>query len=134
MNDLVRLPNDSNPIITSVCAETFEDKKRIYNAVNAPTGDINDIVNNDVEICDYHMSYEQKVDEEGFVYDRIKTTILLTDGRSYSTTYKSFAKSLMQLMSIFGVPDVWTDHKLTVRVRTVKYQGGLHDGLSIDVV
>lgn len=133
MNELVRLANNENPVITSVMAETFDDKKRFYNAVNNPTGDINDIVNQAVTITDYHMRYEQKINDDGEPYDALATVVILDDGRSYKTSYKSFAKSLVNLMSVFGTPDVWDNHRITVVVKTVKYGGGMHDGLTIDI-
>lgn len=134
MNELVTIATVENPIVTSITAVTFEDKKRFYNAVNAPTGDVQDIVNTEVYLTDFHMTAEEKVDEEGEVFTAVKTVVILDDGRSYKTTYKSFAKSLIQLMQIFGTPDSWTDHKLKVKIKTVNYSGGLHSGLDIEVI
>lgn len=134
MNELVTIATVENPIVTSIKADTFDDKKRFYNAVNAPTGDVQDIVNTEVYLTDYHMTAEEKVDDEGEVFTAVKTVIILDDGRSYKTTYKSFAKSLIQLMQIFGTPDSWNEHKLKVKVKTVNYSGGLHSGLDIEVL
>lgn len=134
MNELVKIASVENPIVTSITAETFEDKKRFYNAVNAPTGDVQDIVNTEVYLTDYHMTAEEKLDDDGVFFTAVKTTIILDDGRSYKTTYKSFAKSLVQLMNIFGTPESWTDHKLKVKIKTVNYSGGLHSGLDIEVI
>lgn len=134
MNELVTIATVENPIVTSITADTFEDKKRFYNAVNAPTGDVQDIVNTEVYLTDFHMAAEEKVDEDGEVFTAVKTVVILDDGRSYKTTYKSFAKSLIQLMQIFGTPDRWYEHKLKVKIKTVNYSGGLHSGLDIEVI
>ena len=134
MNTLVKIATNDNPVVTSFAPSTLDDKKRFYNALNNPTGDISDIINQQVELTDYHMMCEERTSEDGFAYERVKTTVILSDGRVYTTTYKSFAKSLVQLMQVFGLPEEWENHKLAVVVRSVKYQGGLHDGLTIDVV
>lgn len=134
MNTSIVLVNEENPVLTSMQAVSMEDKKRFYNAINSPTGDIKDIVNNDVTITDFHMGYEEKMSDDGEFYKSVKTTIVLNDGRSYSTTYKSFAKSLIQLMQIFGTPENWENHEIRIKVRTVSYGGGMHDGLTIDVL
>lgn len=134
MNEIIKIANEIQPVVTSFNAVTIDDKKRFYNALNNPTGDVKDLINQQIEITDFHMKWEQRNDEEGFVYDRIKTTIITADGKSYSTTFKSFAKSLVQLMEVFGLPETWENHKITIIVRNVAYQGGLHDGMAIDVV
>lgn len=132
-NSLVRLASEETPVITSVSAETFDEKKRFYNAISNPTGDMNDIVNQPVTIVDFHMKHETKVNDDGFEYDGLTTTVILEDGRSYKTTYRSFAKAFVNLMSVFGTPDIWENHRITVIVKTVKYGGGMHDGLTIDI-
>lgn len=134
MNTNIVLVNEENPVLTSMQAVSMEDKKRFYNAINSPTGDIKDIVNNEVTMTDFHMGYEEKINEDGEFYKSVKTTIVLDDGRSYSTTYKSFAKSLIQLMQIFGTPENWENHVIRIKIRTVSYGGGMHDGLTIDVL
>lgn len=130
---LVKLASAENPIITSIQAETFDEKKRFYNAVNNPVGDVSDIINQPITITDFYMRHENKVNDVGVEYDGLTTTIILDDGRSYTTTYRSFAKSLINLLSVFGSPDIWENHQLTVIIKTVKYGGGLHDGLTIDI-
>lgn len=134
MNEIIKIANEIQPVVSSFNAVTIDDKKRFYNALNNPTGDVKDLINQLVEIADFHMKWEQRNDDDGIVYDRIKTTIITADGKSYTTTYKSFAKSLVQLMEVFGMPETWENHKITVVVRNVSYQGGLHDGMSIDIV
>lgn len=134
MNEIIKIANEIQPVVTSFNAVTIEDKKRFYNALNNPTGDVKELINQPIEIVDFHMKWEQRNDEEGFLYDRIKTTIITADGKSYSTTFKSFAKSLVQLMEVFGLPETWENHKITIIVRNVAYQGGLHDGMAIDVI
>lgn len=130
---LVKLASAENPIITSIQAETFDDKKRFYNAVNNPVGDVTEIINQPVTVTDFHMKHETKTNDDGVEYDGLTTTIILDDGRSYKTTYRSFAKSLINLLSVFGTPDIWDNHRMTVIIKTVKYGGGMHDGLTIDI-
>lgn len=134
MENMLVLANENQPVVTSFNAVTVEDKKRIYNALNNPTGNIKDIINQEIELTDYHMQFEERTDQNtGVVYGKITTTVILSDGRAMTSTYKSFAKSLINLMSVFGTPSEWPDHKLKVVVRSVSYQGGLHDGLRIDI-
>lgn len=134
MNEIIKIANEIQPVVTSFNADTIDDKKRFYNALNNPTGDVKELINQQIEIVDFHMKWEQRNDDDGIVYDRIKTTIITADGKSYATTFKSFAKSLVQLMEVFGLPEKWENHKITVIVRNVSYQGGLHDGMAIDIV
>lgn len=134
MNEIIKIATETLPVVTSFNAETIDDKKRFYNALNNPAGDVKDIINQPIEISDYHMQWEQRTNDDGFSYDRIKTTIITSDGKSFTTTYKSFAKSLVQLMQVFGLPESWENHKISVVVRNVAYQGGLHDGMTIDVI
>lgn len=134
MNEIIKIANETLPVVSSFNAETIEDKKRFYNALNNPAGDVKDLINQPIEISDYHMQWEQRTNDDGEPYDRIKTTIITADGNSYTTTYKSFAKSLVQLMQVFGLPESWDNHKISVVIRNVAYQGGLHDGMSIDVI
>lgn len=134
MNEIIKIANETTPVITSFNAVTIDDKKRFYNALNNPVGDVKDLINQPIDISDYHMQYETRTNDDGDEYGRIKTTIITADGKSYTTTYKSFAKSLVQLMQVFGLPETWDNHKITIIVRNVAYQGGLHDGMTIDVV
>ena len=133
-NTLVRIASAENPVVTSINATTIEDKVRFYNAVNQPSGDIRDVINTTLTICDFHMTRSDGVTDDGEAYDKITTTIICKDGKSYSTTYRSFAKSLVQFMSIFGAPDTWENHSMKIMVQTVKYSGGMHDGLTITAV
>lgn len=133
-NEIIKIASENIPVVTSFYGTTVAEKKKYYTALNAPVGDVKDIVNRPITITDYHMAYEERTDTEGVTYGRITTTIVLEDGASYVTTYKSFAKSLVQLLSVFGQPDTWDDHKMQVCVKTVTYTGGMHDGLRIDLV
>ena len=130
---LVKLANAENPIITSINAETFEDKKRFYNAVNNPVGDVTEIINQPVTITDFYMRHETKPTDAYFVYVCPTPTFIPHDGRSHKTTFRSLANSLVNLLRVFGTPDIWDNHKLTVVIKTVKYGGGMHDGLTIDI-
>lgn len=133
-NTLVRIASAENPVVTSINATTMTDKVRFYNAVNQPTGDVRDVINTELTISDFHMTRSDGVTDEGEPYDKITTTVICADGRSYATTYRSFAKSLVQFMSIFGTPDTWDNHSMKIKVQTVKYSGGMHDGLTITAV
>lgn len=133
-NALVRIASAENPVVTSINATTMADKVRFYNAINQPTGDIRDMINTELTISDFHMTRTDGFTDDGEPYDKITTTVICEDGRSYSTTYRSFAKSLVQFMSIFGTPDTWENHVMKIKVQTVKYSGGMHDGLTITAV
>lgn len=121
-----------NPSFVAAEPQTFEDAKRVYNAINNPTLSINDVIDRAINVVNIAMRVEERINDDEEPYNKYYTTLLLDTGESVECTYTRFAKSAISILNTFGSPDVWNG-AITVIPRRKTFSGGLHDTVVLDI-
>ena len=114
---------DGGLVYSSVRYESFEDKKRTYNALTTDKQigdylnevlDVEDIIAGDVLITNK---------ETGEVDEATRTVLILADGSAVAATSSVLFSRLMQIVSIFGNPNTWPE-PLKIKVRQQNLANG----------
>ena len=114
---------DGGLVYSSVRYESFEDKKRVYNALTTDKQigdylnevlDVEDIIAGDVLITNK---------ETGEVDEATRTVLILADGSAVAATSSVLFSRLMQIVSIFGNPNTWPE-PLKIKVRQQNLANG----------
>ena len=114
---------DGGLVYSSVRYESFEDKKRTYNALTTDKQigdylnevlDVEDIIAGDVLITNK---------ETGEVDEATRTVLILSDGTAVAATSSVLFSRLMQIVSIFGNPNTWPE-PLKIKVRQQNLANG----------
>lgn len=123
-NELMNLNGDAK-VFTTVKAETKEDKKRIYNALQKCDVMIKDIPGQDITFDGVYIREYTKKDLKEDGSPRIgHTTILFgTDGKTYITCSNYFFNSISQILGSNG--GVSKEDPLTIKIvkKATKGQG-----------
>lgn len=117
-NNELMLNNSKQKIYSSVKAETVEDKKKIYNALESCDVLLNDIVGTEINVKDFYIEENQheEIDENGETKNVIKFRTILfdTEGKTYATGSYGIYNALRKICLVYGYP-TW-DEGILVRV------------------
>lgn len=99
-NELAPVNNEN---LCAFDAETLEDKKVLYNAINSPDYRVADMINKPINIR-YAMTMPVTIvdDETGEMKELQRSIIIDTNGKSYSAVSAGIASSIRNVYSIFG--------------------------------
>ncbi len=105
----IMLNNKDLEIYSSVKANTIEEKKKVYNALEQCDVLINDIVGSEINIKDFYIEKRQReeVDETtGEVKQIVKyrTIIFDKDGKTYATGSYGIYNALRRICMVIGEP------------------------------
>ena len=110
-------------VYMSVRGDSFEDKKRIYNALTTENR-LGDFLNEPLEVVDIVAGRVEMTNEEtGEVTTPIRTIIITSDGKAYGAISSVLYQRLMQICGIFGHPSSW-ETPLLMKIRQVNTRGG----------
>lgn len=135
MNNLTlsaELEQSKSQMYCSILADTPEDKKNLYNAMNSKADKIvADVLNQEILLKDVLIQKFVKdsltTDEEtGEVLDEDASyRVVLIDeaGKTYASGSKGLAKSLMKVLAIMGEPNTW-DEPLKIKVVSAECSKG----------
>lgn len=113
MNENTMIPltdfaSDIQNVSTAFCsmdANTAEEKKILFNAMNNPDERLSDCVNKIIKIKDVYCETVQMVNEQtGEVTEAPRIVLIDVDGKSYQSVSSGVYNSLKKLMQIYGVP------------------------------
>ena len=108
---------------TSLKAETYEDKAKLYNTMSNPTGKISDLINTEINIVDLFVEMVDITDDTTGEIITTPRTVIITDmGDSYQAVSRGIYSSLKKIISVFG-PPTWSP-ALTVKVVQVELPQG----------
>lgn len=113
-NEIVRI-NQENPVYCSLVAETKEEKKALYNAINNVEDKVSNYINKKIKIANVHMESVQtevKDDEGNFtgeLRDATRIILITPENKGIICTSNGIARSLYGLFQIFGTPDEWEE-------------------------
>ena len=114
---------DGGLVYSSVRYESFEDKKRTYNALTTDK-QIGDYLNEVLEVEDIIAGDVLITNKEtGEVDEATRTVLILADGSAVAATSSVLFSRLMQIVSIFGNPNTWPE-PLKIKVRQQNLANG----------
>ena len=114
---------DGGLVYSSVRYESFEDKKRTYNALTTDK-QISDYLNEVIEVVDIIAGDVLITNKEtGEVDEATRTVLILADGSAVAATSSVLFSRLMQIVSIFGNTNTWPE-PLKIKVRQQNLANG----------
>lgn len=130
---LANLSGTSSKIVSTVKAESFEDKLDIANAVLNAVSLQEEMLDKPFDLVNWigqvikikpeeiDSDDDRPVDENGMV-PALRLVLLAADGSAYATTSESVASALGNIAAILGEPSTW-NKPVRVVVRRVKGSG-----------
>ena len=98
------------PFYCSVKANTLEDKKKLFNALENCDLLLNNCVGQKIKMKDIYVEqYLAKESEEDEGKLKYRTIIFADDGKTYVSTSYGIYNVLNKIFGIYGLPDTWTD-------------------------
>lgn len=117
-NEITLFSGVKQNIYCSKKAESEEEKKELFNALESCDVLLNDIVGTEIEIKDIYVEEKQVVDDEtGEVKTKYRTIIFDNEGKTYATGSYGIYNVLKKIVGIYGLP---TDWKKTLKVKVIK--------------
>lgn len=118
MNNELMLNDNKQKIYSSVKANSPEEKKKIYNALESCDVLLNDIVGTEINIKDFYIeeNYKEETLETGETKSVVKFRTILfdTEGKTYATGSYGIYNALRKICLVYGYP-TWEEGVL-VRV------------------
>ncbi len=113
MNNELMLNNNNLNIYSSIKANTVEEKKNVYNALEKCDVLLNDIVGTEINVKDFYIEerHKEEVNEEtGEVKSVVKYRTILfdLDGKTYATGSYGVYNALRRICLVYGEP-TWTE-------------------------
>lgn len=103
-------------IYCSKKAETDEEKKELFNALESCDALLNDCVGQEIEIQDIYVEEKQVVDETtGELKNKYRSILFDVSGQTYATGSYGIYNVLKKIVGIYGLPDSW-EKPLKVKV------------------
>ena len=123
-NQIMQINNNARTFST-IKAETKEDKKKLYNALQNCDVMIKDIPGQEITFDGVYVNEYQKTElkEDGTPRIGHKTILFGTDGKTYITTSNYFFNSISQILGANG--GVSKDDPITIKIvkKATKGQG-----------
>lgn len=116
---------DENLKYCSLVAETKQEKKLIFNAVENPTAKLSSFINKKITFSNVSMTATEIMERDddgnptGVINKTVKTVLITPDGKGIMSTSMGVARSLFSMFQIFGTPDSW-DEPMTCEVKQVE--------------
>lgn len=106
----------------SMAAKTVEEKKKLFNAINATGKQLKDMVNMDLDVRHVYAETVEFVDKaDGTVTPGVRMVIIDDNGESYQTCAQGVFSSLQKMFSIYGEPNSW---KSPIKVKVKQLNRG----------
>ena len=103
-------------IYCSKKAETDEEKKELFNALESCDALLNDCVGQEIEIQDMYIEEKQVIDEKtGELKTKYRTILFDKSGQTYATGSYGIYNVLKKIVQIYGLPTNW-EKPLKVKV------------------
>lgn len=126
--EMVQVPSISTDIMESTEAlfcsldnSTREGQIKMYNAMNAPTGRVGEMIGKTITVSDILAEPIAITNEDGTVSDSVKLALITPDGESYTCVSVGIYNAVKKLIAVFGMP-TWTD-PLPLEVKQVTIKG-----------
>ena len=121
-NEIANITNSENMMV-SFQAETVEEKKALYNAINSPDFRIADMINKPIKLRDaLIMTVALSDDDTGEVREMPRSILIDTEGKTYTAVSSGIASSLRNIFNVFGT--LHFDDGLEMTVKQVQTKKG----------
>ena len=105
-----------NNVYCSKVAESEQDKKDLFNALESCDALLNDCVGQEISIKDVYVEEKQVLDDEtGESKTKYRTILFDENGQTYATGSYGIYNTLRKIIQIYGLPETWTE-SLKVKV------------------
>lgn len=109
-NKLTLFSSVQNKTYCSKVAETQEEKKELFNALEKCDALLNDCVGEEIALKDVYCEEINKPDEEtGEIKTTYRTILFDENGQTYATGSYGIYNVMKKIFAIFGLPDTWTE-------------------------
>lgn len=121
-NEITLFNERQGKVYCSKVAETTEEKKQLFNALESCDALLNDCVGQEIEIKDIYVEEKQVTDDEtGEVKTKFRTIIFDASGQTYATGSYGIYNILKKIVTIYGLPNTWENPvKVKVAKRPIK--------------
>ena len=107
---------DNEKTFCSINLQNMEEKKNLFNKLQRADALLNDCVGTGIKLKHVYISKYNKLNEEtGEVEDKVRIILFDENGMTYATGSFGIYNILIEIMSIFGTPNNWSE-PLTVKV------------------
>ena len=125
------LTNDKVTMFTSMSAQTADEKKALFNAMNNPEKRVADMIGKEIAIRDVFVESVDMVNEEtGEVTIAPRIVLVDTKGVSYQCVSTGIFSALKKMFQIFGMP-TWENG---IKTEVAQIQKGKRNILTLRVI
>lgn len=115
-------PAATNKSYCSIKAETRADKIKLFNSLKECDFKLNDVVGTIIAVKDvFFQEYKKEDKETGEIRLSHRTILFAENGKTYVTASNYLYNTLIQILSVFGTPNTWSEPlKVEVAKQTLK--------------
>ena len=125
------LTNDKVTMFTSMSAQTADEKKALFNAMNNPQKRVADMIGKEIIIKDVFVESVDMVNEEtGEITIAPRIVLVDTKGVSYQCVSTGIFSALKKMFQIFGMP-TWENG---IKTEVAQIQKGKRNILTLRVI
>ena len=125
------LTNDKVTMFTSMSAQTVDEKKALFNAMNNPEKRVADMIGKQIAIRDVFVESVDMVNEEtGEITIAPRIVLVDTKGVSYQCVSTGIFSALKKMFQIFGMP-TWENG---IKTEVAQIQKGKRNILTLRVI
>lgn len=107
MANELTITGTNETIVTSLTLDTIEDKKKMFNAMNATDYSLSEHLEQPIKVVDYLIHDCEIADDNGEKQETKRLVLFDEDGKTYSTVSNSAYDSFGKIVTIFGRPSEW---------------------------
>lgn len=130
MANELTITGTNETIITSLKMDTIDDKKKMFNAMNATDYSLSDYFDEPFTVADYLIHDCEIADDNGEVTQAKRLVLFDTDGKTYSTVSNSAFDSFGKIITIFGEPSEWNGE---IRIKATEKKSRKYKFISLEV-
>lgn len=98
----------SEQMFCSVRADDKEGKVIVYNALNAPTGRLAEMIGKIIRVRDVIADNAVVYNDAGIPVDTVRVILITDEGKSYTCVSVGIYNAIKKLIGVFGLP-TWED-------------------------
>ena len=107
-NEVTLFSGVKNKVYCSKKAESEQEKKELFNALESCDALLNDCVGQEIEIKDIYVEEKEVVDDEtGELKTKFRTIIFDVSGQTYATGSYGIFNVMKKIIQIYGLPETW---------------------------
>ena len=117
-------------IVTSLTLDSIEDKKKMFNAMNATDFSLSEHLEQPIKVVDYLIHDCEIADDNGEKQETKRLVLFDEDGKTYSTVSSSAYDSFGKIVTIFGEPSEWNGE---LSIKAIEKKSRKYKFISLEV-